>query len=283
MGRAMFTGRFSGARTSAPHRSADAGAEPHAPFALLILAPILLLRNRSSLQLRGTAPVAVLPAGNSRARRLELLLLFRHREDDGRDGDRAAICRAGLGAALHAGAAAATSNRAAHQRRAARGHRLRGCGGRSRSAQQLSLAGHVGSAHQLDWRSWRRNWPPMTFAFYNVYGQHLLQIYQRWTVLVYSLFGAAVFWIVVNPPWKIAAQHYSGAQWLFMAAVLDRLDADSFFALLHRTAVSGSDARDRDRLPRTGLGDSADGDDRGRIGFADSGSRNRSSCWRRRS
>ena len=57
----------------------------------------------------------------------------------------------------------------------------------------------------------------MSFAFYNVYGQHLVQIYQRWTVLVYSLFGAAVFWIVVNPPWKIAAQHYSSAQWIFMA------------------------------------------------------------------
>ena len=33
---------------------------------------------------------------------------------------------------------------------------------------------------------------------------------------MYSLFGAAVFWIVVNPPWKIVAQHYSGAQWLLM-------------------------------------------------------------------
>lgn len=57
----------------------------------------------------------------------------------------------------------------------------------------------------------------MSFAFYNVYGQHLVQVYQRWTVLVYSLFGAAVFWIIINPPWKIAAQHYSGAQWIFMA------------------------------------------------------------------
>jgi drug/metabolite transporter (DMT)-like permease len=56
----------------------------------------------------------------------------------------------------------------------------------------------------------------VTFAFYNVYAQHLIQVYQRWTVLVYSLLGAAVFWIVVNPPWKIAAQHYSGGQWLFM-------------------------------------------------------------------
>jgi drug/metabolite transporter (DMT)-like permease len=57
----------------------------------------------------------------------------------------------------------------------------------------------------------------ISFAFYNVYGQHLLQSYQRWTVLFYALFGAAAFWIVVNPPWKIAAQHYTSAQWAFMA------------------------------------------------------------------
>ena len=56
-----------------------------------------------------------------------------------------------------------------------------------------------------------------SFAFYNVYAQHLLQSYQRWTVLFYALLGAAAFWIVLNPPWKIAAQHYTGAQWLFMA------------------------------------------------------------------
>ena len=57
----------------------------------------------------------------------------------------------------------------------------------------------------------------ISFAFYNVYAQHLLQTYQRWTVLVYALFGAAAFWIVVNPPWKIVAQHYNGGQWAFMA------------------------------------------------------------------
>jgi drug/metabolite transporter (DMT)-like permease len=56
----------------------------------------------------------------------------------------------------------------------------------------------------------------VTFAFYNVYGQRLVRVYPRWTVLVYSLLGAATFWIIVNPPWKITAQHYSGAQWLFM-------------------------------------------------------------------
>ncbi len=57
----------------------------------------------------------------------------------------------------------------------------------------------------------------ISFAFYNVYGQHLLQAYERWTVLTYALFGAAAFWLVVDPPWKIAAHHYSGPQWAFMA------------------------------------------------------------------
>jgi drug/metabolite transporter (DMT)-like permease len=56
----------------------------------------------------------------------------------------------------------------------------------------------------------------ISFAFYNVYGQHLLQIYDRWTVLLYSLLGASVFWQLVNPPWKIVAQHYTAGQWLFM-------------------------------------------------------------------
>jgi len=30
------------------------------------------------------------------------------------------------------------------------------------------------------------------------------------------LIAAASFWIVINPPWKIAAAHYSGTQWIFL-------------------------------------------------------------------
>ncbi len=56
----------------------------------------------------------------------------------------------------------------------------------------------------------------VSFAFYNVYAQHLVQKYNRWTVLLYALLGASVFWLMVNPPWKIAAQHYTSGQWLFL-------------------------------------------------------------------
>jgi drug/metabolite transporter (DMT)-like permease len=55
-----------------------------------------------------------------------------------------------------------------------------------------------------------------SFAFYNIGGHNILARYDRWTVLLYTTFSASVFWIVVNPPWKIAAAHYSGSQWLFL-------------------------------------------------------------------
>lgn len=55
-----------------------------------------------------------------------------------------------------------------------------------------------------------------SFAFYNVFGHGLVARYERWRVLTYVLLGAALFWLVVNPPWKIAVAHYSVAQWGFL-------------------------------------------------------------------
>jgi drug/metabolite transporter (DMT)-like permease len=71
----------------------------------------------------------------------------------------------------------------------------------------------------------------VSFAFYNVYAQHLIQKYDRWTVLLYALLGASVFWQFVNPPWKIAAQHYTGGQWLFLLvfAITSMLVPFSFY------------------------------------------------------
>jgi drug/metabolite transporter (DMT)-like permease len=55
-----------------------------------------------------------------------------------------------------------------------------------------------------------------SFAFYNVAGHRILARYDRWRVLVWTLTSASVFWLIVNPPWKVAAAHYGGAEWAFL-------------------------------------------------------------------
>ena len=55
-----------------------------------------------------------------------------------------------------------------------------------------------------------------SFAFYNVGGHRILARFDRWRVLLWTLVSASVFWLIVNPPWKIAAAHYSAAQWAFL-------------------------------------------------------------------
>ena len=57
-----------------------------------------------------------------------------------------------------------------------------------------------------------------SFAFYNLGGHSLLARYDRWIVLLYVILGASLFWIIVNPPWRIAAAHYTQGQWLFLFA-----------------------------------------------------------------
>jgi drug/metabolite transporter (DMT)-like permease len=55
-----------------------------------------------------------------------------------------------------------------------------------------------------------------SFAFYNVGGHRILARHDRWRVLVWTLAAASLFWLIVNPPWKIAAAHYLPAQWIFL-------------------------------------------------------------------
>jgi DME family drug/metabolite transporter len=55
-----------------------------------------------------------------------------------------------------------------------------------------------------------------SFAFYNIGGHGILVRYDHWTVLFYTTLSAGLFWIVINPPWKIAAVHYSGMDWAFL-------------------------------------------------------------------
>ena len=55
-----------------------------------------------------------------------------------------------------------------------------------------------------------------SFALYNVAGHRILARYDRWRVLTWTLAAASIFWLIVNPPWKILATHYAPAQWLFL-------------------------------------------------------------------
>lgn len=55
-----------------------------------------------------------------------------------------------------------------------------------------------------------------SYSFYNVIGADLLKRASRWLVLFYALLAASGFWLIVNPPWKVAAQHYSEREWLFL-------------------------------------------------------------------
>ena len=55
-----------------------------------------------------------------------------------------------------------------------------------------------------------------SYSFYNVIGADLLARSSRWLVLFYTLLAATVFWLIVNPPWRVAAQHYSSRECLFL-------------------------------------------------------------------
>jgi drug/metabolite transporter (DMT)-like permease len=55
-----------------------------------------------------------------------------------------------------------------------------------------------------------------SFAFYNIGGHNILARRDRWIVLLYTTGSASLFWLLVNPPWKLMAAQYSAAQWLFL-------------------------------------------------------------------
>lgn len=56
----------------------------------------------------------------------------------------------------------------------------------------------------------------LSYSFYNVIGADLLAHSSRWLVLFYTLLASSIFWLIVNPPWRIAAQHYSNREWMFL-------------------------------------------------------------------
>ncbi len=64
-----------------------------------------------------------------------------------------------------------------------------------------------------------------SFSFYNITGQELVTRNDPLKVMNYALLSSAMLWLVVDPPWRLLAQHYTAGQWgfLFLFACLSML------------------------------------------------------------
>jgi len=51
------------------------------------------------------------------------------------------------------------------------------------------------------------------FAFMTVFTRHLLARYSIWTVTLYGFGFASVFWLFINPPWRVIAESPSAGIW----------------------------------------------------------------------
>ncbi|MEK7832527.1 MAG: EamA family transporter, partial [Acidobacteriota bacterium] len=53
------------------------------------------------------------------------------------------------------------------------------------------------------------------FAFYTAYGKHGLRQYDSRTMMAYAFLSAALIWLMIRPPWKIAWASYDLPSWAF--------------------------------------------------------------------
>lgn len=54
----------------------------------------------------------------------------------------------------------------------------------------------------------------LSYSFMLIASKHVLNRHGVWTTLVTALGFAALFWMIVNPPWVIASKGYGGGDWL---------------------------------------------------------------------
>jgi drug/metabolite transporter (DMT)-like permease len=71
----------------------------------------------------------------------------------------------------------------------------------------------------------------VSFSFYNIGAHSILVRYDHWIILAYTTLSASFFWLIVNPPWKIMAAHYTSFEWGFLAvfAMVSVLGPFSFY------------------------------------------------------
>jgi drug/metabolite transporter (DMT)-like permease len=79
------------------------------------------------------------------------------------------------------------------------------------------------------------------FAFMTVFTRHLIARYSIWTVTLYGFGFASLFWLVVNPPWRVMAESPSPGTWLALvglALISVLLPYSLFFAGLRHVVPS---------------------------------------------
>lgn len=79
------------------------------------------------------------------------------------------------------------------------------------------------------------------FAFLTVYSRHLLGRIPRWTVIVYALCFASVFWLIVNPPAALLGERHDSATWgmlLLLALTSVLIPYLLYFSGLQRISAS---------------------------------------------
>jgi drug/metabolite transporter (DMT)-like permease len=72
----------------------------------------------------------------------------------------------------------------------------------------------------------------ISFAFLTIFTRHILVRYSAWTVTFYSIAFASLFWLILNPPWKVVAQNPTTQTWgaLFVLAMVSVLVPNLLFS-----------------------------------------------------
>ena len=55
-----------------------------------------------------------------------------------------------------------------------------------------------------------------SFSFYNIGAQDLVARNHPLKIMSYALLSSGVLWLVLNPPWRLAASDYTKGQWAFL-------------------------------------------------------------------
>jgi drug/metabolite transporter (DMT)-like permease len=79
------------------------------------------------------------------------------------------------------------------------------------------------------------------WAFTTIYTRHILKHYKVWTIMVYSLMSASVFWLFFNSPINVVEKHYSLQTWgtfLIFAIISIMIPHALYFSGLKHIAAS---------------------------------------------